>query len=347
LAHAPEAGAEREAAVARMLDHYLHTAHAADRLLWPYRAPLEIGAPAAGVTTVEIADPDGALAWLVAEHANLLAAITLAAGTGRDFHVYGIAWSMAAFLNYQGHWHDWAATMGAALEAARKRDDLDGQAQAHRMLNLAHLQLGRLDEAGAHAQQALRLFADLGDLPGRARIHLNFGRVLERQSLFQQALDQARQALELFRTAKDTAGEADALNWVGWYHSQLGYHEQALEYCLRSLALHNDAGDWPGRADTWDSLGYAHHQLGHHDEAIACYERALALWHELGDRYQVAMTLMRLGDTHRASGNPAAARAVWRRAIETFDAMGHPEAGAVRTKLQLLSDVRSAEKSGH
>lgn len=336
-ARAPDVAAEREAALLRMLDHYLHTAHAADRLLYPYRAPLSIDSPAAAVTTAEPADPDGAMAWFVAEHPNLLAAIALATDTGHVSYVYGLAWTMTAFLNYQGHWHDWAATMGAALHAARQLGDLGGQAQAHRLLNLAHLQLGRLDEAGAHAQQALRLFAELGDLPGRARIHLNLGRVLERQCHFQQALDQARKALELFRLAGDRAGEADALNWVGWYHSQLGYHEQALEYCHQSLALHEDSGDWPGRADTWDSLGYAHHQLGHHEEAVACYEQALPLWHDLGDRYQVAMTLLRLGDTHRASGNRDAARAAWRRAIEIFDGFGHPEVTAVRSKLDLLA----------
>jgi DNA-binding SARP family transcriptional activator/Tfp pilus assembly protein PilF len=347
LAQAPEVAAERGAALVRMLDHYLHTAHAADRLLYPYRAPLPVDPPEATVTVVEHTDPDHALAWFGAEHPNLLAAIALAAATGHDSYVYGLAWTMTAFLNYQGHWHDWAATMGAALHAARQVGDLAGQAQAHRLLNLAHLQLGNLDEAAAHAQQALQLFAKLGDLPGQARIHLNLGRVLERQSQFQQALDQARKALELFRLARDVAGEADALNWVGWYHSQLGYHEQALEYGLQSLALHKDAGGWPGRADTWDSLGYAHHQLGHHDEAVACYQQALLLWHELGDRYQVAMTLLRLGDTHRASGNRGAARTAWRQAMEIFDGFGHPEVVTARSKLDLLANDMRGEKSGH
>jgi DNA-binding SARP family transcriptional activator len=337
---APDAAAERAAALRRMFDHYVHAAHAADRLLYPYRAPLQIDPPAAAVTTTEVSDPDQAMAWFVAEHPNLLAAITLATETGHDSDVYRLSWTMTAFLNYQGHWHDWAETMEAALEAAHRLGDLGGQAQAHRLLNLAHLQLGSLGQAGTHAQEALRLFAELGDLPGQARIHLNFGRVLERQGHFQRALDQARKALELFRLAGDWAGEADALNWVGWYHSQLGYHEHALEYCRESLVLHKDSGDWPGRADTWDSLGYAHQQLGHHDEAASCYEQALALWRDLGDRYQVAMTLLRLGDTHRAVGNRDVAQARWQEAIEIFDDLGHPEAATVRSKLDLLARER-------
>ena len=337
LARAPGEASERETALLRMLDHYLHTAHAADRLLYPYRAPLEVDPPSAAVVTVDFTDPDRAMAWFVADHPNLLSAIMLATATGHDTYVYRLAWTMTAFLNYQGHWHDWAATTSAALEAARRLGDLGGQAQAHRLLNLAHLQLGWLEVAGAHARQALELFDQLGDLPGQARIHLNFGRVLERQGHLQQALEQARQALELFRLAGDPAGEADALNWVGWYHSQLGYHEQALDYCRQSLALHKDSGDWPGHADTWDSLGYAHHQLGRHDEAAECYAQALALWHDLGDRYQVAMTLLRLGDTRRAAGAGDAALTAWRQAIEIFDDLGHPEAATVRSKLDHLT----------
>ncbi|MEV4641209.1 BTAD domain-containing putative transcriptional regulator [Actinoplanes sp. NPDC049548] len=343
-ARAPGAGTERETALTRMFDHYLHTAHAADRVLYPYRVPLDVGEPDAAVTPTEIPDAERAMAWFVAEHPNLLAAITLATSAGRDSTAYGLAWTMTAFLNYQGHWHDWAATMEAALQAARRLGDLGGQAQAHRLLNLAYLQLGRLDEAGAHARRALKVFAELGDLPGQARIHLNFGRVLERQCHFQQALDQARKALELFRLAGDPPGEADALNWVGWYHSQLGYHEQALEYCHQSLVVHQGSGDWPGRADTWDSLGYAHHHLGHHDEAISCYEQALALWHDLGDRYQVAMTLLRLGDTHRAAGDQVAARDAWLRAMRIFDGFGHPEAATIRSKLDLLAHGPRVEK---
>jgi DNA-binding SARP family transcriptional activator/Tfp pilus assembly protein PilF len=341
--HAPDAESERNAGLVRMLDHYLHTARAADRMLYPYRAELDVEPPAPGVIVTGSADPGQAMAWFVTEHRNLLAAITAATTTGRHPYVYGIAWSMSAYLNYQGHWHDWAATTQSALKAARALGDRGGQAQAHRLLNLAYLQLGRLDEAGAHAEHALNLFGELGDLPGQARIHLNFGLVLERQGNFQQALEQARKALELFRIAGDWAGEADGLNWVGWYHSQLGYHEQALEYCQQSLALHKNSGDWPGRADTWDSLGYANHQLGRYDEAVASYEHALELWHDLGDRYQVATTLFRLGDTHRSAGDRDAARTAWRRAFEIFDGLGHPEAASVRAKLDLLdSDQRAA-----
>lgn len=339
LAQAPGAAAEREAALLRMFDHYLHTAHAANRLLYPYRAPRRVEPRSAGVTTVELDDPDRAKAWFVTEYSNQVAAIAHAAGANRHYYVYELAWTMTAFLNYQGHWHDWAATMGAGLHAAEQLGDIDGQAQAHTLLNLAHLQLGHLDDAGAHAQQALRLFAELGNLPSQARIHLNYGRVLERQGAVQSALDQARKALELFRLAGDQIGEADALNWVGWYHGQLGYHEQALEYCHQSLVLH-EAGDWPGRADTWDSLGYAHHQLGRHGEAAACYERALALWHDLGDRYQMGMTLLRLGDARRGGGERDAARAAWRRAVDILDALRHPEAAAVRAKLIHLDDER-------
>ena len=308
-------------------------------MLYPYRVQVAVEASDAAVTTVTLADADRALSWLTTEQPVLLAMIDQAAATGFDAHASRLAWTVTAFLNYQGHWDDWAASLRAALAACRRLDDRSGQALAHRLLNVAYQHQDRLDEADAHARQALSLFAHLDDHAGQARIHLDLGRMLERQGHSQRALDHARQALDLYRLAADRAGEADALNAVGRYHSRLGYHEQALAYCDRSLALHAESAAWPGfQADTWHSLGYAHHQLGHHGEAVRCYQRALDLWGDLDDRYEVATVLVRLGDTHRAVGDQDAARSAWRRAWTIFEELGHPEAEHLRIRIDAQSD---------
>src|SRR5262249_35845068 len=79
LAGAHDTDAERHAARQRMLDHYLHAAHAANLLLQPYWDPITITAPAPGVVAEELADHTAALAWFDAEYAVLLAAGRLAA----------------------------------------------------------------------------------------------------------------------------------------------------------------------------------------------------------------------------------------------------------------------------
>jgi tetratricopeptide (TPR) repeat protein len=341
-AHESDTEAQQRAAIGRVLDHYLHTAHAADRLLYPYRERIEVDPPDPAATVLDFVDQGQALAWFMSEQPVLLAAIDQASGAGFTAHTGKLTWTITAFLNYQGKWHDWATSLRSALAACVQLDDRAGQALAHRLLTLACLQQGLLDEAEAHAKQALDLLGELGDQVGQARLHLEHSRVLERQNEYRVALERSRLALELFRSAGDRAGEADALNWVGWFHSRLGYHEQALRYCHQSLDLHRQLDDSPRQADTWDALGFAHHHLGHHDEAMACYERALAIWRDLGDRYEVATTMLRLGDTQRAAGEPEAARKIWQQARTILDELGHPHAEQLRSRLDLDSTSRTS-----
>jgi DNA-binding SARP family transcriptional activator/tetratricopeptide (TPR) repeat protein len=328
-----ETATERHAAIGRVLEHYLYTAHAADRRLYPYRVRVELGTPDPATTVLDFADQGGALTWFMTEHPVLLAAIDLAAEHGFAVHASKLTWAITAFLNYQGKWHDWAVCLRVALDACHRLGDRPGEALAHRLLNLAYLQQGLLDEGDAHAKLAEDLFGELGDASGQGRLHLDYSRVLERRNEYPEALERSRLALELYRSAGDRAGEADALNWVGWFLSRLGRHEEALTYCQQSLDLHRILGDWPTQADTWDALGYVHHHLGHYDDAIASYEQALALWRDLGDRYEVATTLVRLGDSLHAAGDLDSARRIWQQAGIILDELGHPQAAQVRNRL--------------
>jgi tetratricopeptide (TPR) repeat protein len=343
--HAVDGEAERRAAIGRLLDHYLQAVYAAERLLYPDRQTDEPPPPRSGVTPVPLSDPDRALAWFTAEHPVLLAAVELAAGTGFDGEVWQLAWMLTHYLNFQGHWHDWAASLHAALAAARRLTDYARQADAHRVLGLAYLQLCRFDDAYAHAQRALDLFQQLGGATetDQARAHLGLGFVLEQQGHHADALHHAEQALDLYRTTGNRTGESNALNWIGWYHTLLGHHEHALSYGKRSLDLKRELGDPYGEAETWNTFGHAHHHLGQPDEAITCYQRALRLWRQLNDPYEESRTLLRLGEALHTTADSGAARAAWHRALEILDQLGHPTAERVRAKLYPTSADGSSD----
>src|SRR5215831_18302199 len=87
-AAAEDTPAGRHAATARVLDHYLHTAHNAALLLKPSRQPLTLTQPAAGVTPECPASYDQAMAWFTAEHHVLLAAVALAVENGFDTYTW-------------------------------------------------------------------------------------------------------------------------------------------------------------------------------------------------------------------------------------------------------------------
>jgi DNA-binding SARP family transcriptional activator len=345
-AHDIDPEPDRHAATRRVLDHYLHTSHGADRLLYAYREPIAVDPADPAATVLTFTGAEAALAWFLTEQSVLVEAIMHATGAGFPAHASQLTWTITAFLNYQGKWHAWAGCLRAALEACERTGDVNGAALAHRLLSIALLQLDLLDKAADHARQALELYGKSGEKARSARLHLDLGRILERQSDHAAALDRARLARDLFQEAGDRSGEADALNWIGWYSANLGQHTDALRFCRESLELHREVGDYPGQADTWDTLGFATHQLGDYAEATVCFEHALELWRRLGDRYEVATTLLRLGDTRQAAGDPAAAGALWREAGDILDDLGHPQADQPRARLageKLVHPLRKGE----
>jgi DNA-binding SARP family transcriptional activator len=332
-AHAVDTEADRHTAIHRLLDHYLHTGHAATRLLCWINVPIDLPRQQPGVTLVDLSDAGEALAWFDAEHPVLLAAIDQAAFAGLDTHAWLLAWSIETFLDWRVHWHDWVAVGRTALAAGRRLADPLPQAVAHRSLAGAYTQLGAHDKAADHTRQALDLFEELDDRVGQAHTHLNFTQALEQQGCIAEALHHAGQALQLFRSVGQREGQARALNAVGWFHALLGDHREALTHCEQALTLLRELGERIGEAATWDSLGLAHSHLGHHVEALDCYRQAVELFQELGAHYYEASSLTDLGDAQHTAGHTEAARDAWQQALTILDQLSHPDAEAVRAKL--------------
>jgi DNA-binding SARP family transcriptional activator/tetratricopeptide (TPR) repeat protein len=337
LAHTHDPHDQRRQAVHRMLDHYLHTAHHAARVLHPARKPITLVPSQSGTTPEHPADYPQALAWFVAEHAVLLAAVTHAAATGFDIHTWQLAWSLYGFLDLRGHWHDQAATAHAATAAAARLGDLPAQADAYRPLAHAYDRLGRTDDALTQLGHALILYRRAEDPVGQAYTYRGLAYAWGRQGRHAEALDAAQQALDLFRAADNRTGQAAALNMVGMSHARLGDHRQAVTACQQALHLYQELGDRFGQALARDSLGQAHHHLGHLAEALVSYQHALDLHGDVGNRYYQADTLSHLGDTHHAAGSPESARTAWEQALTILDQLNHPDAALVRARIDQIT----------
>jgi DNA-binding SARP family transcriptional activator/tetratricopeptide (TPR) repeat protein len=327
---------DRRAAVLRVLDHYLHTACAASRLLHPYRDSIRLSPLQPHALPEELADRSQALAWLQAERQVLLAAIAQAAREGFNTHAWQLPWAVATFLNWQGYWHELASAQQSALGAARRAGDRAGQAEAHRYLAQAQIRLGAYADAAAHLTEVIALSRELGQDAIEARAHIDLVRALEMQDRYPEALSHAEQSLQLYRAAGHRSGEASALNTIAWCRAHLGAHHQALRDCQQALALHRELGNRVGEANVLDSLGYVHLHLGHHAEAIACYQQAFEVHGDAGDLRDSAEILIRLGEAHQAAADPSAARVMWQRALAILDDLQHPDAREVESKLHAL-----------
>ena len=332
-AQATDGQQARHQATARTLDHYLHTAHAADRLLNPSRDQITVPACADGVRPERLRDYGQAMEWFRAEHKVLLASLALAADAGFDTHAWQIPWAIVDFCEFRGHWHDWIATQRTAITAARRAGHRAAEARCCRALGYAYARTGRDDEAFDHLSRALGLFHQVGDPIGEARTQQDLSWVLDRQGRPALALHHDRLALRLYEEAGHAAGQANALNAIGWLHAVLGDQQQAVDYCRQALVLHRELGNRRGEAATWDSLGYAHHHLGQHSEAVTYYRRSLSVFRELADRSNEAEILTHLGDACHAAGELHQARDAWRQALAILDELHHPDADHVRAKL--------------
>ncbi|MER6827048.1 hypothetical protein ABT352_13770 [Streptosporangium sp. NPDC000563] len=90
-----EPSEERENALRRVLEWYLHTADAAQSWINPAEARVELTPPADGVQPLTFPDYNAAVDWSERDHTNLLQATRIAASTGQD----RLTWQLSAVLS--------------------------------------------------------------------------------------------------------------------------------------------------------------------------------------------------------------------------------------------------------
>ena len=330
----PGAGRAR----ARLLGHYVHTAHRADLLVYPAREPIEPPAAVDGATAERFADREAAAGWFTAEHAVLVGAFSAAGGELDDTALWHLAWAMSNVLNLRGNWRDQELVQREAVAAARRLGDPLREAHALRALGRVRDVLHRDAEAAADLRAALDLFDAAGDRAGAAQTHINLARMCLRQGADDEALSHDQAALRLYRELGSRAGQARALNNVGSGLARQGRHAEALAACRTSLELCRELGNAHGEANARLNLADVHERLGEREPAIRYIAEAVRLYRRAHDRPQEARSLALLGDAYSAAGDHARAWVAWEQAVALLDELGIP-AGDVRARLDRRAPV--------
>lgn len=334
---------DRDAAVKRVLDHYLHTALAAAHIIEPTREPIDIALPAPGAAPEPLTDHAQALTWLDAERDVLTSAAAFAYDSGNDVHAWQIPWAMAEYLQRRGHWQGWSAIQRRALAAALRTGETTAQAVSHRTMANVYTIIGDYGQAEAHYKQCLPLYQRLGNRLGQAKAHLSISVLTEHLGRLEEAISHAQQSRDLYRAIGDQTGETITLNSLGWVHALLGDYPQARALCKQAVALAIEIRHRLFEVLAWDSLGYAEHHLGNFGEATTCYQQALSAVRDFGDRPGEAQILTHLGDTRLAVGDLPQALDAWQQALAIFNDLEDPEADQVRAKLVSVAPATGAE----
>jgi DNA-binding SARP family transcriptional activator/tetratricopeptide (TPR) repeat protein len=317
----------------RALSFYLHSAYAADGLLYPHRDEIDLDPPAEGTTPQTFASDHQATAWFAAERAVLLAAVAQAAASGFPAQAYRLALTLVTFLDRAGYWDDMIAVLEQALEVARRLDDFTGQGEALRRLGTGYVRLGHDDRAGALARDALRVYEAHGDRVGEARTHRDLAMLYWRCGRRPEALHHIREVLQVLATAGLRAGPAFALYLFACVHFLTGDPPRAIAVCRVAVAAYHEIGDRVGEAVAWEGCGLAYAEMGQSESALSCHQHALSLRRQVGERYLMAASLLLIGDAHAAAGRSPEAQEAWLAAHGILSELGHPDAEQLKEKL--------------
>jgi DNA-binding SARP family transcriptional activator len=335
-AHAAESPESRGSALRRILVWYLHTADHADRLLVPGRRHAPTGPAPPGCEPLAFTCYEQAVAWCDAEHANLIAAIRLAAETGHDDVAWMFPVAMRGFFDLRKPWPEWLACASIAVAAARRGGDRGGQAWALDCLGHAYSGLGRFEDALECYLEARGIRRETGDRWGEsANSANNLGCTYLDLHRYNRALECFKQVLAAARAAGSKYVESLALINLGETYSGLGQLGEALRYSQRALDVAREIGYRQAERMALSDLARTYRTMRQPGKARSCYRQALAVCRQAGDRHGEAETLRDFGDLSGDTGLPEAARKSWCQALAIANDLGDSRAAAaIRDRLE-------------
>jgi tetratricopeptide (TPR) repeat protein len=232
-----ELEADRLAAVRRMLDCYLATAHRGQRLLQPMAlggGRWSVHTPAAPLTNRE-----EAFVWFEEERANLLAAARLAAlGPAPSREVTTrLAEVLFWFFVVRSYWKDSEEVNHLALQVARQRGDRHGQALALNDLGYAYVGLRCLDRAADCLEESSRIFGELADPLWEHTASGALGAVYRERGQLDQAVDRLERSRCYFSQTNSPDRQSATLNNLGLAYSDQGRFAAAIDCLEQSLKI--------------------------------------------------------------------------------------------------------------
>lgn len=323
----------RHAAIRRMLRWYLYTAAAAARIISPARPHPPLDGDEAGVAPLTFTGHDEALAWLDAEQANLVAAVSQAGANAEHEIAKYLPLELWDLFQLRSHVDAWIETHKVGIASARAVDDTDAERRLLNNLGGAYFTAGRLEDAAESLQQIIELCGQIGE--PYAATSLNLGLTLTSLSRTHEAAVLLADARDQFRRDGNSSGEHAALICLGAALRRDGQPAQALAVFREALETATDQSLAYYESDALVEMTEARLTLGEFEAAINDGTRAVDLARRLGYRENEALALDGLGRAQLASGHPAKARALWRDAMAIFSELGrNNEAKAVAARLK-------------
>jgi DNA-binding SARP family transcriptional activator/tetratricopeptide (TPR) repeat protein len=294
--------ADRDAAVRRLLDHYLGSVDQAAGHTFAPISRIPRDPPADGAVPVAFGGAAQAREWLAAEWDNLVAAQRHAAAHGPLAHAWLLTDALRSHLYLTVSASQWLAMAQTGLAAAERAGDAAGQAAAHFCIGLVRTRIAEFPGAVRAHERALDLYRQAGWREGESTALRAMGVPLARLGRVTAAVERFTGALAIDREIGNRHGEAANLNNLASVYGDLGRPREAADHLDVAIPLLRGLGRRHGEAIALTSLGELRHRQGRVDEALAAAARALEISRESGYPAEQAGALTLTGTIHRDTG---------------------------------------------
>jgi tetratricopeptide (TPR) repeat protein len=321
---------DRQAAMARLYDHYLHSADLAGRIVMPHRLrfPLE----GQGAALPRMQSRDDALRWLDLERRNLETMCAID-DPALDRRHWQLAYTLRDYYFLTKARDGWLSTHQKALAACVRVGDSLAEARTRNNLGMVLVEMGDLDEGAKHYRRARELFEELGDGHGRSNALVNEAAVLRRRGDFAAALRNQELALKWYRKGGAHRNVGITLRGKALVEMELGRFTDAVEHAGEAIDIALGLGLEVDAAEGFGRLGRIHQRAGDHLLAEIAFHRALQHARDSGSQHEEARTLQELGGLAASAGRFEEARDFWVAALNLYRRLGPAEGGAVAMAL--------------
>jgi CHAT domain-containing protein len=209
-----------------------------------------------------------------------------------------------------------------------------GEALALLNLGYSHSDLGDLRNANEHFGRSLKLWQAVSDTRGAALSQTALGGLHSLLGEEQTALELHRQAVEHFRALGNKQGEAATLNGIARAYQDLNDDQAALDNYSEALRLYEAIGSRDFVALNKFLIGRVLYQRGDIEQALKRYRESLKLSREVGDRIIEGHSLRGLGTIHFSRGENERALSLFSEALSIYRQLGNR-----RSQAYVLNDL--------
>ncbi|MFD7663703.1 BTAD domain-containing putative transcriptional regulator [Streptomyces sp. NPDC059788] len=382
-----ESPERREAARSRLLDHYLATAARVYTMNRPGEPLLDHLEPTR-YPGLPFDDRESALEWLYTEAGNLLACARGSAGGPLLRRAADLLLVTKDLADSGTGARQYEQTIARLLTAALQARDVHAEGRLRLLMIHVHVMAGRVAEADREAQAAMALRPHCADPVLSSQALNESGIIASLQGRHEDAESFLTQALAAFRSYGAQNSVASALANLARLYQDTGRIAEGVSLAEQCLALYREIGATTRLAFGHYELGVALTQAGRPEDAIRQLEQAVPIYQDSRQCLWEAMTYWRMAEAQLAADRPAQAagraeealailqgpsgqwaranaltvlghalqqtghtdraRVCWQKALQTYEALGSPQAPAVRRLLPTArpTPVNSANATG-